>query len=75
MIKTRWYRRVAFGILFSALSPAIIVYECFVLGCLSIYLAFKRNSLPFLIDVFWGLCSAIGLYFSIFFVSLALAAI
>lgn len=75
MTKVQWYRRVAFGILFSALSPVIVVYELFMLGCLSIYLAFKRNSLPFLIDVFWGLCSAIGLYFCIFFVSLALAAI
>ena len=75
MIKTRWYRRVAFGILFSALSPAIVVYELFMLGCLSIYLAFKRNPLPFLVDAFWGLCLAIGLYFCIFLVSLALAAI
>ena len=71
----QWYRRVAFGILFSALSPLLIAFEWVVLGCLSIYLIFKRNPLPLLVDVFWGLCAAIGLYFCIFFVGLALATI
>lgn len=67
----RWYRRVAFGILFSVLSPFIIVFECLILGCLSIYLAINRKPQPVLNDAFWGLLTAVGLYFLIFFIDLA----